>query len=500
MKILQLTCLSLILYFNVHAQSITIGDTGDYPNLEAAASNITAVDTIIFQSQIFDDGTQFLYDVNGTEDLPIVLMSIYQHGAIFQGGTEAIHLVNCSNIELNGFIFEGQSSNGVNIDDGGDYNTPAENIIIRNNIFRDMNASGNNDLLKMSGVDYLLIENCQFMNGGAGGSGVDFVGCHNGLIQDNYFDNSGTSGIQNKGGTQYIRIQRNTFENISQRALNLGGSTGLEFFRPPLSDPIVDAFEAADIEVFSNIFIGCWAPIAFVGAVRINVSNNTFYQPENWVMRILQETTEDGFLSCGDNIFNNNIIYLTDDLTEVNIGSNTDPSSFMISNNLWFNESSDSWSPNLPVTDPNQIIANPLFVDGTGADFNLQDSSPAIGMGLFQNVIELDYNMNEFSNPPSIGAFEGNVTTQTHIEIQDHYITIYPNPSNSQVKIDGIFINADIFILDSNGNIVQDLTNVSAPHVIDLASLSSGLYFIKIESQQHSNLQVQKIIKYQGLN
>ncbi len=496
MKKLIITCLLFLFYLTSFSQIITVGDTGDFLNLEAAASSIMPGDTVRFQTQIFDDGTQFLYNVNGSENQPIVLMAMEQHGAIFQGGTEAIHLVNCSNIEINGFIFEGQSGNGVNIDDGGDYNTPAENIIVRNNIFRDMNASGNNDLLKMSGVDHFIIENCQFINGGAGGSGVDFVGCHYGIVQDNYFDNSGTSGIQNKGGTQFILIQRNLFRNISQRALNLGGSTGLQFFRPPLPDPIVDAFEAADLEVFSNIFIGCWAPIAYVGAVRVNVSNNTFYQPENWVMRILQETTENGFLPCGDNTFNNNIIYLPDDLTEVNIGPNTDPSSFTISNNLWFNASSNSWSPNLPVTDPNQIIADPLFIDAAVEDFNLMSTSPAIGQGLYQNVVETDFLLNNYSNPPSIGAFEGNSTTDTHIEIQDQYISIFPNPSNNSVKIDGSFINAHIFIIDESGTIVQDLTNVSAPHTIDLTALSSGLYFIKIESQQHSNLSVQKIIKY----
>lgn len=496
MKIFKLTCLLCLSYFLSFSQTIIIGDSGDFLNLEAAASSISAGDTVLFQSQIFDDGTQFLNDANGTVSQPIVLMAMDQHGAIFQGGTEAIHLVNCSNIEINGFIFEGQSGNGVNIDDGGDYNTPSENVTIRNNIFRDMNASGNNDLLKMSGVDNFLIENCQFINGGAGGSGVDFVGCHYGMVQDNYFDNSGTSGIQNKGGTQFIRIQRNLFKNISQRALNLGGSTGLQFFRPPLPDPIVDAFEAADLEVFSNIFIGCWAPIAYVGAVRVNVSNNTFYQPDNWVMRILQETTENGFLPCGDNLFNNNIIYLTDDLTEVNIGPNTDPSSFIISNNLWFNASSNSWSPNLPVSDPNQIIADPLFMDGAGEDFNLMSTSPAKGAGLYQSAVETDYNLLSYSNPPSIGAFEANNATATHIEIQDQFISLFPNPSNNSVKIDGNFINAQLYILDENGTIVQDLTNVSAPYIINLASLATGLYFIKIESQQYSNLSVQKIIKY----
>ena len=499
MKLLYSFCLLLFSCTPYWAQVISIGDTGDYLNLEAAASAnaINLGDILLFQSQIFDDGTQFLYDINGSIDQPIVLKSMVQHGAIFQGGSEAIHLTRCTNIEINGFVFEQQTSNGVNIDDGGDYANVSKHITIRNNIFRDMNASGNNDLLKMSGVDSFLIEQCQFINGGAGGSGVDFVGCHYGVVQDNNFDNSGTSGIQNKGGSQFIRIQRNIFRNISQRALNLGGSTGLIFFRPPLPNPIVDAFEAADLDVFSNIFIGCWAPIAYVGAVRVNVSNNTFYQPENWVMRILQETTEPGFLPCGDNTFNNNIIYLPSDLTEVNIGPNTNPSSFTISNNLWFNASSNSWTPSLPVMDPNQIISNPLFVDANIEDYHIESISPAIASGLYQSNIVGDYDKNLYLNPPSIGAYEGDPsTTQTHIEIQATGINIYPNPSNNSVKLDGDFTDADIYILDESGNVIQDLTNINAPYTIELGSLPGGIYFIRIQSNSHTNMEVQKIIKY----
>ena len=216
---------SILLLSNLsNAQIITIGSTGDYNNLEAAESFVSPGDTLLLQPQVFSDGAQFL-TLNGTEDKPILIIAEEQHQSIFRGGTEAIHLLDCSYLILDGLVVEQQTGNGINIDDGGDYSSPAKHITIRNCIFRDMAASGNNDLLKMSGVDSFLIEKCVFINGGSGGSGVDFVGCHWGTVQDCMFDNSGNSGIQNKGGTQFIRIQRNTFKNIAQRALNLGGST-----------------------------------------------------------------------------------------------------------------------------------------------------------------------------------------------------------------------------------------------------------------------------------
>jgi len=467
------------------AQIVTIGDTGDFPNLEAASSSISTGDTIVLQSQIFSDGSQFLYDLNGTETAPIVIKAKEQHKAIFRGGTEAIHLVRCNHIEIDGIVVEQQTGNGINIDDGGDYDTASEFITVKNCIFRDMNASGNNDLLKVSGVNNFLIENCTFINGGDGGSGVDFVGCHYGTVQDCMFDNSGTSGIQNKGGTQHVRIQRNVFKNISQRALNLGGNTGLEFFRPPLPDPIVDAFEAADIEVFSNIFIGNRAPIAYVGAIRVKVYNNTFYKPDNWVFRILQETTEAGFLPCSNNEFRNNIVYLENDLTEVNIGPNTDPESFVLSNNLWYNQSSSSWTPDLPVQDVNQIINDPVFEDISIENFRIHETSPAVAAGVMLEEDILDFDLRNFVNPPSIGAYEGgNTFSQIPENESMEKIHMYPNPANRHAQIQINLEDEDLLLMiyDMSGKII--LNQIFLEKSIDLSryDLDPGQYVLKAVS------------------
>ena len=497
MKHLVILLLLQIIYIqSITSQVITIGNSGDFPNLEAAENSITAGDTLLLQPQTFSDGTQFLENLSGTESSPIVIIAQSEHQSIFQGGTEAIHLINCSYVEINGVVIEQQTGNGINIDDGGDYSTPSKHITIRNCIFRDMAANGNNDLLKMSGVDSFLIERCDFINGGDGGSGVDLVGCHWGTVQDCYFDDPGSSGIQNKGGTQFIRIQRNIFKNVSQRALNLGGSTGLEFFRPPLPDPIVDAFEAADLDVYSNVFIGNWAPIAYVGCVRVKVYNNTFYAPENWVIRILQETTTPGFLACSNNEFRNNIVSLTNDLTEVNIGPNTASESFIFSNNLWFNSSDDNWSPVLPVNDVNQVIADPLFEDIFNENFRIPPISSAVGAGFIFEEPTTDFDEVSFQQPPSIGAFEGSeITNQTYNSIQNDLIQVFPNPSSKQIQIDGNFTNVNIQIINHLGQKIQGYSKVDLPLVVNINSIPNGMYFVLIENILHDQFILKKLIK-----
>jgi hypothetical protein len=474
----RISILAILLSTFCFGQNITVGPNGDFPNLAAAESAMSPGDTVFVMDAIYEDGTQFL-TINGMPDEPIVIKAINQHQAIFQGGTESIHLINCSYVIIDGFVIQGQSGNGINIDDGGDYTTPTHHITIQNCIFQDMAANGNNDLLKLSGLNDFTIQQNEFLRGGPGGSGVDMVGCHRGVIQDNTFDDSGVTGIQAKGGTQFILIRRNYFTNLIQRALNLGGSTGLQFFRPPLTNPIVDAFEAADLMVYSNIFVRNWAPIAFVGSVRVKVFNNTFYNPQNWVIRILQETTEPGFLACADNEFRNNIVYLDDDLREVNIGPNTNPESFIFSNNLWYNAmDAGNWLPDLPVTDVDQLITNPLLVDPENGDFTLQENSPAIGSGLMLVEPETDYLASAYANPPSIGAYEGAVSTSNFEEFFNDELRVYPNPTDGLINISAEMAMVEIAVFDLAGRLVYNKKSQNG--LIDISYLDAGIYILQI--------------------
>ncbi|MEL6986510.1 MAG: T9SS type A sorting domain-containing protein, partial [Bacteroidota bacterium] len=441
--------------------------------------------SIFIQDGIYANGAQFL-TINGTRENPIIIQAINDGEAIFRGGTEAIHLVNCSFIELSGLVIEQQTGNGINIDDGGDYTTPTHHITIRNCIFRDMAANGNNDFLKLSGLDSFLIEACTFTNGGAGGSGVDMVGCHWGTIQDNIFDNAGVTGIQAKGGTQYIRIQRNMLKDMSQRALNLGGSTGLSFFRPPLPWPSGEFFEAADLEVFSNVFIRSWAPIAYVGSVRVKVYNNTFYHPANWVIRILQENTSSGFLACSDNEFKNNIVYLEDDLREVNIGPNTLPATFQFSNNLWYNANdAGNWLPELPVLDSNQLVTNPRFVDASNEDFHLMEDSPCIGSGVLLQEVEVDFDLEPFSAIPSIGAFEGDRRTAA-TSLTEFNIEVFPNPFSEILRINNLGQKINMALFTMKGQVILKEQISEGSNTLNLRNIPSGVYLIRFWDGNHS--------------
>ena len=106
-------------------------------------------------------------------------------------------------------VISGQTGNGMNLDDGGSYESPSNHIRIKNCVFENINATGNNDLLKLSGIDSFWVSHCVFTNGAAGGSGIDMVGCHFGTIEDCSFSQLGSNSIQAKGGSADLMITRN---------------------------------------------------------------------------------------------------------------------------------------------------------------------------------------------------------------------------------------------------------------------------------------------------
>ena len=367
--------ISLSLFARIHH----VGTNQKYSSLTQAISVTIPGDTIMIHKGVYPGGLSFI-NLQGKADKLVYIISAPSESVIFNGGSTGWHMTDVAYIQIEKIIFQQQTGNGFNIDDGGSYSTPSHHIVFDSCIFRDINAGGNNDLLKMSGVDFFEIKNCIFLNGSKSGSGIDMVGCHEGLIRNNRFENQGANSIQTKGGSNNIRIEYYFFKQGGQRALNLGGSTGMHFFRP------ADVrYEAAALKVYSNIFIGSDVPVAFVGCIESQVVNNTIYLPDKWVIRILQETVDTSrFYACGNNSFKNNIIYRDNRVAnDCNVGANTNPKSFHFSGNLWYHSHNSNWiGPNLPVADINCIIGkDPLFNNASFDDFSLKESSPAAGKG-----------------------------------------------------------------------------------------------------------------------
>lgn len=325
-------------------------------------------------------------DLQGTKGKPIVLAALdTKNPPQIVGGASGLHLIRPSYVELHDLYFTKAQGNGLNIDDGGDATRPAKQVVLKGLQIRDIGPKGNRDGMKLSGVDQFQIENCTIERWGESGSAIDMVGCHKGEIVDCQFKYRGdifANGVQTKGGSADIAIRRCRFENAGGRAVNIGGSTGRDYFRPRSA-----GYEAKNITVEDCTFIGSMSPIAFVGVDGATVRYNTIYRPTRWVIRILQESQGKDFVPCRNGSFTNNLVAFRSNEVRsvVNIGGGTAPETFDFSDNHWFCIDNPARSDRLglPVRESNgRYGADPKFVDAANGDLELLRSSPLRNAGV----------------------------------------------------------------------------------------------------------------------
>lgn len=393
--------------------------------------------------------------ISGAPDAPIWIGGVPgEPRPVIRGGSGGLLMSRVRYLVVENIEVAEATGNGINCDDGADYasTNATRSLVFRNLFIHDIGTGKNNDGLKLSGVNDFHVLDCEFARISVNGSAIDHVGCHNGLIARSSFTDCG-NGVQCKGGSENIEIRWCSFARAGGRAINIGGSTGFAFFRPPLATNAPN-FEAKNIRVLASTFVGSDAAVAFVGAVDSLVANNTIIEPARWVIRILQETaSRDGFefLPCGHNEFANNLVWHRRAAisTHVNVGGNTDAPSFKFANNLWYAHDQPAHSqPSLPVPEVDGVAGQtPQFADVAGRDYRLAAGSPAAAKGKPIPGLKADHAERCYATPPSIGAFEMAPVRKTAIAIQGDQFFINGQPTYQGrtwrgKKIEGLLMNS----------------------------------------------------------
>ncbi len=334
----------LILGFFYLAQTIGFCEQADLKTVKVvsrdelirAVQNAQPGTRILIAAGEYRGGLDFRF-LRGTEAEPIVIAALdSENPPEIIGGNSGIHLVAASYVQLRNLVIRGATGNGLNLDDGGDAKQTSNHIVLQGLRVHNVGPKGNRDGIKLSGIDHFQVNDCVVTRWGDGGSAIDMVGCHNGVIQRCQFRHRGDifgNGVQAKGGSENVTIRRCRFNDAGGRAINLGGSTGRDYFRPSNAN-----FEARNITVEDCTFVGSMAPIAFVGVDGALVQHNTIYRPARWVIRILQESKGADFVPCRNGVFRRNLIAFqsSEVRSVVNVGGGTSPETFKFEQNQWY--------------------------------------------------------------------------------------------------------------------------------------------------------------------
>ncbi|MBC7817451.1 MAG: right-handed parallel beta-helix repeat-containing protein [Planctomycetaceae bacterium] len=274
MKTRLACCLGLwlTLFGTIRADVVVVRDAA---SLKAALSQVTDGTTLRIAAGEYPGG-QAIKDVTNLT----IEAADPDKPPHFRGGSYAWHFSGCSGLKLRHLRVSGQSHNGLNLDDGGRADRPMKDVTLEHLDIRDIGPKGNFDGLKCSGLEDLTIHNCTVE--GWGGQAMDLVGCHRVVISECQFTgkpkHSQVSGVQCKGGSEDVTIQKCQFVNAGQRPINAGGSTGLAYFRPAGAK-----YEARRIIIRKNEISESLCACAFTGVDGAEFTGNTILFPEKWV-------------------------------------------------------------------------------------------------------------------------------------------------------------------------------------------------------------------------
>jgi hypothetical protein len=398
------------LYVSATATSPGDGTAGaPFDSIARAATAATPGTRVLVRAGSY--GPMALGNLSGAPGRPV---GIIADGAVTidASGGVGIRMSQGSHVVIQGFTIHNAGIHGINIDDGGTLDSPAHHIVLRDITIAGAGSGGNNDCIKLSGIDDFWVLDSD-ISGCDHGEIIDMVGCHRGVIHGNHFHDTVGSGVQTKGGSADTIIHGNLFENIPSRAVNAGGSTDPNLTRPPGVN-----YEAARIRIISNVFVrngvDGGATVAYVGCDACVFAHNTVIEPRRWVARILQESTGDRWVPSRNGLFVNNIIVLnTADLsTFVNIGPDTAPETFTFGSNLWYAlDQGPSWagplySGGLPPEADSLIQQDPLMLDRSRGNYALDDLSPAKEAARpLSFALPADFRGRCYTNPATLGAF-----------------------------------------------------------------------------------------------
>lgn len=221
---------------------------------------------------------------------------------------------------------------------------------------------------------------------------------------------------------------------------------------------------------------------------NLNITNCTFVN--NIGGQNQDVNFKDGnFLSLDNNanatIKNSIIDYSNNSLPDIFVGSWVTNYSVSAENTL-FTKSIPTQMVNLGNNLPN---TNPLFVNKTNGNYNLQQNSPAIDAGnnnflTLSPTLDAASNSRIYNNIVDLGALEYQGTVSITEQTKNKQFVLYPNPAESEVFLEfDEYQKGNVIIYNLQGKKVLEINQTEVdtgkPIKINVENLQSGTYIVK---------------------
>ncbi|SCX99839.1 Por secretion system C-terminal sorting domain-containing protein [Nonlabens sp. Hel1_33_55] len=185
----------------------------------------------------------------------------------------------------------------------------------------------------------------------------------------------------------------------------------------------------------------------------------------------------------------NNITWSKSDKWALGILANP-VTNLTVSNNIIFNDQGqENASRNIS---NGWVEENPLFMEASNFDFELESDSPAVDAGSDQPAQTEDFNGNPRNDGfPDIGAFEKSATAGID-GVYSNIIQPYPNPFKEKFNVRIPNSNQKIKLYNQAGQEIEIKTNALQNSTVEIktSSLPIGIYFLQMGSEMTKMIKI----------
>ncbi|WP_418514199.1 T9SS type A sorting domain-containing protein [Corallibacter sp.] len=377
-------------------------------------------------------------------------------------------VVDATNITIDGFVLENiydTSSNALTEDNGVIYSkyygasTWIENLSIKNCSFK--NNYSNDFLIKGIGLkDNFKLYNVSFTNNVSVGQSIILL--HQGRFNDIYADFSNVLFADNETKFSVINAYR-------------------------IPDGSFTNYRDLDLIITNSSFINN----------NVVNSNNTSYGQSI----IFGSDNTRGYLEINNSIFFGNTLNGTYADRDVHYGTQGNLYELVINNSITQITNNGGAANNGHTTfnnvqdlDPNAVSLNLSgdYKPTAGSSYILDNGDNAYyDVALFGDL-DLAGNTRFFNTTIDLGAYEYDSTLGVDkVSLNTNSVTLYPNPVSDRLFIKSTETIKTVTIYNVNGQLIKQVNTLGKS--IDVASLPSGLYFVKINTVNGET--TKKIIK-----